>query len=180
LEIAVRFLWIAAVLATASLSASAADAVSFEPQPSEVAQPAVAIDMEVTVTPIPAPTMGTVLLKEFSPSPQVHPTKKPKLAKKQTLPKSMLSRTERHQMALMAAAHKNTGPSLLDFFNDEDAGSSAEDLDLHRFFSRPKLAKLADQDDEESDQDIELSDTVKVRLLLARMKAVQAHQNKFS
>lgn len=173
-------LFLAALIVLSCSGAIASDFVAIENQVAEASAPTAVMDMAVTVTPIPAPIMGTVMLKEFSPTPQARPAKKLKVAKKKTLPKSMLSRTERHQMALLAATHKNSGPSLLDFFNDEDAGSSADDLDLHRFFSRPKLAELADQGDEDSDQDQELSDTIKVRLLLARMKAVQAHQNKFS
>lgn len=173
-----RSLFLAAFIALSSSGVVASDFSATEHQAVDAAAPVIAIDMAVTVTPIPAPTMATVMLKEFSPTPQARPAKKLKLAKKKTLPKSMLSRTERHQMALLAATHKSTGPTLLDFFDDEDAAPSAEELDLHRFFSRPKLAKLVDQDDEENEQ--ELSDTVKVRLLLARMKAVQAHQNKFS
>lgn len=148
------------------------------PAAEPVAQGVVA-EMAVMVTPIPMPPPVVELLREGNPAPVLKVTKKSRLAKKKSLPKSMLSRTERHQMALMATTQKTDGPSLLDFFNDEDAQSGASDLDFHRSFSRPKLIEVAVQD-EEGDEDIAISDTVKLRLFLARMKAVQAHQKKFS
>ena len=75
---------------------------------------------------------------------------------------------------MTAARPKAGAPVLLDFSDDEDAAPGAEDLDLHRSFSRPRVANVADQDDE--DDGLGLSDTVKLRLLLARMKAVEAHK----
>lgn len=126
----------------------------------------------VTVTPIPPPASVTEFRADMPRA------KKLKVAKKKSIPKAMLSRTERHQMALLAPKTK-AGDPLLDTVNDEDAGSGIADLDLHRSFSRPKLTGTEDQNNEDAD-DEELPDTIKLRLFLARMKAVQAHQKKFS
>jgi len=127
----------------------------------------------VTVTPIPPPASVTEFRADLPRA------KKLKVAKKKSIPKAMLSRTERYQMALLAPMAKGGDPSLIDAVNDEDAGSGIADLDLHRSFSRPKLAEAEDQDKDDVD-DEDLSDTIKLRLFLARMKAVQAHQRKFS
>lgn len=141
----------------------------------DVAAPSVVADPAVVVTPIPAPARVTELLKEVNSTSATRPAKKLKVAKKPVPSKLMLSRTERHQVALMTAARPQTGaPVLLDFSDDEDAAPGAEDLDLHRSFSRPRVANVADQDDE--DDGLGLSDTVKLRLLLARTKAVEAHK----
>jgi len=140
----------------------------------DVAAPPVVADPVVVVTPIPAPARVTELLKEVNSSSATRPAKKLKVAKKPVPSKLMLSRTERHQVALMTSARPKTGvPVLVDFSDDEDAAPGAEDLDLHRSFSRPKVANIADQDDDDA---AGLSDTVKVRLLLARMRAVEAHK----
>lgn len=62
--------------------------------------------------------------------------------------------------------------------NDEDADGGVDDLDLQSSFGRPKVTKKADQDGDESNQG--LSEAVKLRLFLARMKAVKAHEKRFS
>ena len=56
--------------------------------------------------------------------------------------------------------------------NDGDDEYAAEDLVLHRSFSRPKVVKASDQDDD--DDLLAIPETVKLRLFLARMKAVEA------
>ncbi|WP_265943255.1 hypothetical protein [Dechloromonas sp. A34] len=127
----------------------------------------------MTVTPIPPPASVTEFRADLPRA------KKLKVAKKKSIPKTMLSRTERHQMALLAPKTK-AGEGLLDVANDEDAGSGIADLDLHRSFSRPKLTEIEGQDNDDVDDDDDLPDTIKLRLYLARMKAVQAHQRKFS
>ncbi len=141
----------------------------------DVAAPPVIADPAVVVTPIPAPARVTELLKEVNSTSAARPAKKLKVAKKPVPSKLMLSRTERHQVALMTSARPKAGvPVLVDFSDDEDVVPGPDDLDLHRSFSRPKVANIADQDDENDAAG--LSDTVKVRLLLARMKAVEAHK----
>jgi hypothetical protein len=140
----------------------------------------------VVVSAIPAPTL--VLEMDLRNAAEMRPVKIAKVARKlkrakETPPvKSMLSRTERHQMALMVAAKpqlKGKESALVRLFHDEDAGSGPEDVDLHRFFSRPRVAEIAESalDD---DSEKELSDAIKLRLLIARSRAVQAHEKKFS
>jgi len=125
-------------------------------------------DQAVIVTPIPMPAQVT----ELSAS-TMRPAKKPKALVKNSAPaKSMLSRTERHQIALLKSQTKGDARALIDLADDDDAAPGIDDLDLHRSFSRPKVAKLVDQDDDEAQG---LSATVKLRLLLARMKAVETH-----
>ncbi len=142
------------------------------------ASPAFAFsDSVVVVTPVPTPAQVTILRSDLSLTPEIAAAKKLKAdkklkqAKKPTLPKSMLSRTERQQMALLAGKPK--GGNQLDWSDHEDAGSGAEVIVLHRSFHRPKLAEV--EHEQEGDRDHFVSDEIKVRLFLARMKAVEAH-----
>lgn len=169
-----RWIVVAAVLALSSGGINAADLVATENQTAEVSTSAVA-DGDVTVTAIPSHSMMAVQVKELNPSPEMRQSRK--VAQKKPLPKSLLSRTERHQMVLLVAKAKSDDSSLLDIFDDEDAGSSAEDLDLQRSYSRPRVVEVADSDEEKAAGD--LSDAVKLRLFLARQQAVRAHEKKF-
>lgn len=172
-----RWIAVAAVLALSSGGIKASDSAAADNQ-AEVSAAVVGADATATVTAIPSHSMVAELVKELKPSPEARPTKKLKVAHKKPFPKSLLSRTERHQLALLAVKRKPGESSLLDLLNEEDAGSSSDDLDLQRFFSRPKVVKTMDQDDE--DDDLELSEAVKLRLFMARMQAVRAHEKKFS
>ncbi len=171
-----RWLVFAAVAAFCSSAVTAMPSDVPEIPVADVAPSAAAADPAVIVTPIPAPARVTELLTKVNSPSAARPAKKLKTAKKPVPSKLMLSRTERHQVALMTAAARPLAGSsvLVDFSDNEDAVPGAEDLDLHRSFSRPRVANIADQDDEGEAAD--LSDTVKVRLLLARMKAVEVHQ----
>lgn len=173
-----RWIVITAVLALSSGGIKASDSVVAESHIAEVSASVVAADATATVTAIPSHSMVAELVKELKPTPEARPAKKLKVAHKKTFPKSLLSRTERHQLALLATSKKPGESSLLELLNEEDAGSSSEDVDLQRFFSRPKLVNTMGPDDE--DDDLELSEAVKLRLLLARMQAVRAHEKKFS
>jgi len=165
------------MLGLSSWGVQAADTVPFDDPIAEAPLPVLSADAVVTINPVPMPVRVTELLHDVASSAEARPGKKLKIAKKKSLPTAMLSRTERHQMALAAASQKPDSV-LLDFFNDEDFESGIERLDLHRSFSRPKVMKVADQDEEDNDPDI--SEAVKLRLFLARMKAVRAHEKKFS
>lgn len=167
-----RWLVIAAVAAMYSWGVHASQTEGSEGSAASVASVVLSSEAIVTVTPIPPPASVTEFRSDLPRA------KKLKVAKKKSIPKAMLSRTERHQMALLAPKAK-AGDPLLDAVNDEDAGSSIADLDLHRSFSRPKLSGTEDQDNDDV-EDEDLPDTIKLRLFLARMKAVQAHQRKFS
>lgn len=144
----------------------------------------------VTVTAIPAP-MLVLQMDLRSGETDLRPLKSAKAAKKlkqakllalaKSLPKTMLSRTERHQMALMVAAKPQTSghTSLFHLFDDGDVGSGPEDVDLHRSFSRPRVVEVAELEVDDDATD-DLSDSVKLRLLIARTRAVQLHEKKFS
>lgn len=162
---------IAALFTLASGAINASDTVVESIPVMEVASSIVTYDLP------PAYSPGAVSPRALNTASQAKPVAKLKVAKKSKPKKSMLSRTERNQMALLVVKHRPQTAVSLAFLNDEDVESGADDLDLHRSLSRPKVARTLDQDDEE---DIEVSDHVKVRLFLARMKAVQAHQRKFS
>jgi hypothetical protein len=173
--------WLLAAVAAFTFGVHAADQAS---------EPVVSFTVPeqdgVTVTAIPAPML--VLQMELRNGSDLRPLKTAKVVKKlkqvklETPPKSMLSRTERHQMALMVAAKPQASGGnsvLVNLFHDEDAGSGPEDIDLHRSFSRPRIAELVEQDVED-DADDELSDAIKLRLLIARTRAVRLHEKKFS
>lgn len=107
--------------------------------------------------------------------PQITPQKVAKLEKKGTIKKSMLSRSARSQMSLLSTKAMPELAASFKFIDDGDDDEGADDLDLHRSFSRPKLAGADDQDDEQIAHPA-VSETVKLRLFLARMKAVEAHK----
>ena len=202
-----RWLFVAAVVAFSSLGANAS-----EPVPDEATSivEASAANAGVTVTPIPMPEPVTQLLQPANPVAKLRSVKKPRLAKKKTFPKTMLSRTERHQMALLLPRPNRADQPSHKHLHDEHGEAGYDELALHSFFNRPKVvSEPADSEDADAlglsettklrlflarakavqahmlakvvdDQDDKLSEAVKLRLLLARTKAVQAHQKKFS
>jgi hypothetical protein len=167
----VRWLLVAAVAAISSLGVYASEPAADEATSIVGASGA---DADVTVTPIPTPEPVTQLLQPVNPVAKLRAAKKPKLAKKESFPRTMLSRTERHQMALLfskpnAAYHQPSRKHL----HDEHGEAGYDELALHSFFNRPKVVSEA-ADDEDADS-FDLSETIKLRLFLARVKAVQAH-----
>lgn len=128
----------------------------------------------VTITPIPMPAAVTEVLPPINPAAKLRAAKKAKQAAKEALPATLLSRTERHQMALMVARHKNS-EAPVHSAGDEDEGQSHDgDHVLQQFYSRPRVIKDDKQDDPEADL-LAISDTARVRLMMARLKAVEAH-----
>lgn len=105
---------------------------------------------------------------------EIRSAEKPKLVKKPAPSKSMLSRTARSQMALLASKPQPETAISLNLFDSQDDDTGADDLDLHRSFSRPRLVQSDDLDD--ADDDTGISDYVKLRLFMGRMKAVEAHR----
>ena len=168
-----RWLVLAAVAALSSLSVIAAEPVAEEAQ---AAVEALAADVAVIVTPIPMPAQVTELLGARANPAKALADKKVKVADRKPLPKILLSRTERQRIALAKAVApaKAGDPPLRKILRDEEGDGGYEDLPLHRSFSRPRVAP-ADADDDDADAVAALSDGVKLRLLLARMKAVEAH-----
>lgn len=166
-----RWLVLAAVAALSSLSVIAAEPVAEE---APAAVEALAADVAVIVTPIPMPAQVTELLGARANPAKALADKKVRVADRKPLPKILLSRTERQRIALAKAVApaKAGDPPLRKILRDEEGDGGYEDLPLHRSFSRPRVAP-ADADDD--DAVAALSDGVKLRLLLARMKAVEAH-----
>lgn len=129
-----------------------------------------------TESPISGHSMAVESIKALNPDQGVGSGRK--LARSKHLPKSLLSRTERHRIALLVDTTKSAEPVLSRSLNDEDADGGVDDLDLQSSFGRPKVIKKAEQNDEDNAQII--SDAVKLRLFLARMKAVKLHEKTFS
>ena len=167
-----RWLVLAAVAALSSLSVIAAEPVAEE---APAAVEALATDVAVIVTPIPMPAQVTELLGARANPAKALADKKVRVADRKPLPKILLSRTERQRIALAKAAApaKAGDPPLRKILRDEEGDGGYDDLPLHRSFDRPRVAQ-ADADDD-ADAVAALSDGVKLRLLLARMKAVEAH-----
>ena len=126
----------------------------------------------VVVTPVPMPIPATVveILKPAGHGHKLRPVKKAKPADTHDFPKVLLSRSERRQLALLAA---NSQPEdlLRKFLHDQNGETAYDELTLHSFYSRPRLASEEEAETPEADA---LSDSVKLRLLLARLKAVEA------
>lgn len=166
-EVEVRCLLIAVVAVFASLGVHASEPVAESMPVPEVVAPVMVYDL--------APASPAVQLArvERRGGAEIRPTEKPKLAKKSAPAKSMLSRSARSQMALLTVNSQSKTAISLNFFNDQDDDTGADDLDLHRSFSRPRVVQQDDQDDAD---DASVSDYVKLRLFMARMKAVEAHK----
>lgn len=129
-----------------------------------------AVEQSVVVTPIPMPAQVTELSASV-----MRPAKKVKVVAKSVASpaKSMLSRTERHQVALLTSKTSGESRFLHDLSDNDDDAPGLDDLDMHRSFARPRVAKLVDQDRDDEAQGF--SPAVKLRLLLARMRAVEVH-----
>ncbi|HLO65025.1 MAG TPA: hypothetical protein VK165_18855 [Azonexus sp.] len=158
-----------------SLSVQASDQISDE---AVSFVDATATHADVTITPIPMPAPVTELLAPLNPAAKLSSAKKIKHAKKVAIAATLLSRTERHQLALVKKARSGDGtPARSAERNAEqnDEGhSDYDDLALHQFYSRPRLVKDADHDDGDAAA-IAISETARVRLLMARLKALEAH-----
>lgn len=131
-------------------------------------------DSNVVVTPVPLPESVIELATAAKPVVKLRSAKRSKLAKNRPLPKMMLSRTERHQLALLAPKPKNGEQAVRKQLHDQNGDTGYDELVIHRSFSRPKVVCETDGDEDTSDV-AELSDTIKLRLFIARMRAVEAH-----
>jgi hypothetical protein len=130
---------------------------------------------EAVVSPVPleAPpaALALSLPTELGNTSQFKPADKPRIARKAKLKESMLSRSARNQMALLAVKTPMGTTFSLDIFGNQDGEHGLDDIDLHRSFSRPQVAKRLGQDDGAA---FEVSEYAKLRLFLARQKAVEA------
>jgi hypothetical protein len=164
---------IAALAVLSSFSVVASEPVIDEaPVTAEVV--ALSSVSSVVVTPVPMPASVIEVVATAKPVGKLRSTKKSKLTKSGPLPKMMLSRTERHQMALLAPKPKNGDQAVRKQLHDQNGETGYDELVLHRSFNRPKLVNEI-EDDEGTPDTAELSGTIKLRLLMARMKAVEAH-----
>lgn len=195
-----RWIVLATVAALASAGVDAADpGMAPLPAPVPIAEP----EPVVTVTVIPAqeresnvvatvnltttattfpelaamahPITGSASEAALSPPAnlysEVRPPKKLTSRKVNKLNRALFSRTARHQMALLASTRKTKEATLAGLFNNDDAESGADAIDIQTFYKRPKLVRAADQDGNS-----QISDKVKLRLFIARMRAVEAHR----
>lgn len=146
------------------------DMQQFQEEPLQQQQPST--EAIVTITPVPTQAM-VVELTSYAPKPtSIRQAKKAKAAKVAGA-KSMLSRSAREQIVLANSAAKQDDQAGLIASDSDDEESSLDDLDLHRSFSKPRVARSFDQMDED-DASTELPGHIKLRLLLARIKAVDA------
>lgn len=126
----------------------------------------------VIVSAIPSPPSVVEVLKLDDPVTRARSAKKLRLAKNRSAPALMLTRTERRQMELLVVSGKAGEPQGHIYNPDDSSQGGLDQLDLHRSFSRPRLAGETSDDQ----QDVEgLSPNIRLRLLIARLKAVEAH-----
>ena len=167
-----RRLFVVALATLFSLTALASEQLSDEPVSFVDAS---GTHSDVTITPIPMPAPVTELLAPLNPTAKLNAAKKARQAKKVTIPATLLSRTERQQLALLTKSKPaaDDTPTRSAEHNDDDR-ADYDDLPLHQFYSRPRLVK--DNDRHDGDHGImPLSETARVRLLMARLKALEAH-----
>lgn len=130
----------------------------------------------VAVSAIPSPPPVVEVLKLDDPVARAHSAKKQRLAKKKQSSTLMLTRTERRQMALLVVAGKAGEITGHIYDPDDNSQGGLEQLDLHRFFSRPRLADEARDEAGDGFADVDgLAPEIRLRLLFARLKAVEAH-----
>ncbi|WP_306603250.1 hypothetical protein [Azonexus sp.] len=191
LAIKMRWIWVATVVALSAVNTHAADALFNDSLSASVAaansspgdsvpdSSTSVIDGSVpasgvTIAVIPAPAPVLELQKLEDPIATISKGKKLKLTKKKTASKVLLTRTERRRVELLGDAPKigdQQGPS---YSHNEDYQVSFDKQDLHRSYSFPKLVSdTFDLKDDGSDAE-NLSSTVRVRLLMARLKALEA------
>jgi len=156
-----------------ALSAHAWESTTVEAPPEDTSLQATYGNALVTIGSVPAPASVIELARYSSEGTGIRPTNKPKLAKVVT--KSVLSRSAREQMVLASTTGKPFDRAASIAANDEDDDEGLDDQDLHRSYRQPQLAKLADQVADGDEAAIDLPEHVKLRLWMARTKAVEAH-----
>lgn len=162
--------WLAAaVLAFSSVNIHASDTASDE-APSVVDMSEAAQGVTISAVPMPAPVIE--ILKLDDPVAKARAAKKLRLAKKAPSPTMMLTRTERRQVALLVARSQPDDTPTPIYDTDDNPQGSPGELVLHRSFSRPRVVDEPLGDDADTD---EIPDHVRLRLMMARLKAVEAH-----
>ena len=168
-----RKLLIVVMTSLAAMGVHAWEPTAADVQPENITAQEPYAEALVTIAPVPMPATVTELAR-YSPKSRGHvPAKKVKAAKVARA-KSMLSRSARQQIALASTSAKPDDRARLIASDEEGADIGIDQLDLHRSFSQPKVAKAVDPK-EDDEAVIDLPYHVKLRLLLARTKAVEAH-----
>lgn len=161
-----RWIWVAVFAAFSPLEIYALD-VAIDEISSVAALPEAAPGVTISAIPAPMPVIE-VIQPDSSAA-----VRKQRLAKKKSLPVMMLSRTERRQAQILVADSKSGEPGLPghSYNPNDDFQGGPDELDFHRSYSRPKLISDAD----EADDAPALSPYVRLRLLMARLKALEVH-----
>ncbi len=161
-----------AALAFLAVTGVHAEEASMAALPAESAQLLPAMDGAlVALAADPLPTMSAKPTRHLAAGPGLAQSKTIK-AKKHAAARSMLSRSAREQIALYKSAAQIDDPTRHIASDDNDDDPGLDDLDLHRSFSRPRLAGEKFNAD---DDNLALPAHIQLRLLMARAKAVDAH-----
>lgn len=168
-------MFLIAVLASmVVVGAHAGEAGGSDVQPENAQTQVPYTEAVVTIAPVPMPAVVTELAS-FSPKgTSLRQAKRIKAAKVAGA-KSILSRSAREQIALAKTSAKPDGRARLSASDSEEDDTGLDDLDLHRFFSQPKVARAPDDADRDDEAFIDLPEHIKLRLLMARTKAVDAY-----
>jgi hypothetical protein len=170
----VRKLLIVLMTSLAAMGVHAWEPTTADVQPENMTALEPNADVSVTIAAIPMPAQ-VVELARYSPRKNGLGQSKKVKAAKVAIAKSMLSRSARQQIAIASTSSKPDDKARLLASENEDAGTGFDMLDLHRSFSQPRVAKVADQADDDDEAVSDLPDHIKLRLLMARTKAVEAH-----
>lgn len=200
-----RWILVAALVAFSPVPVSASDSIIDELR--SVVDDSEAVP-GVTISAIPAPVPVIEILKLDDPVARIRSAKKQRLAKKKAAATMMLTRTERRQLELMSSSAKTVGNPGHSYNRNDDFQSGLDELDFHRSYSRPRV--IADSFDinddayepspevrlrllisrlktveshalnQAKDNGEALPESIQLRLQEARMKAVRAHQEKFT
>jgi len=170
----VRKLLIVLMTSLAAMGVHAWEPTTADVQPENMTALEPSADVSVTIAAIPMPAQ-VVELARYSPRKNGLGQSKKVKAAKVAIAKSMLSRSARQQIAIASTSSKPDDKARLLASENEDSGTGFDMLDLHRSFSQPRVAKVADQADDEDEAVSDLPDYIKLRLLMARTKAVEAH-----
>lgn len=164
-----RWILVAALAVFSSVGVFASETVS-EDLPSIIDASEMAPGVIVSAIPVPAPVIE--VLKPSDPIARAKSARKQRLAKKKPAPTMMLSRTERRQLQVLVTGTQTGTSSERSYDQKDDSQGSLGELDFHRSYSRPKVVAevVAAEDDSQG-----LSEHVRFRLLMARLKAVEAH-----
>ncbi|MBS1143826.1 MAG: hypothetical protein H6R14_1232 [Proteobacteria bacterium] len=159
---------VATVLAYSTVGFCASESVSDAPSIVDMSEAAQGV--AISAIPTPPRAIEVLTLEE---SDRMRAARKARIAaKKKASTVLMLSRTERRQVAILAANTQSSEPQSHVYDQDDNSQGNIDDLDLHRSFNRPRVVDEPDGDKAEAD---DLPGHVRVRLMMARLKAVEAH-----